>query len=91
MPPKKKRMGVNTRYGSIATFSCLYKPGAINFHICMRINGQVTKKAVKKDTFKYVKKVSCRAVNINLLSEPSSFTACANGSTKKPYIFSEKK
>ena len=51
MPPKKKRIGVNIKYGSMATFSCLYKPGAINFHICIRINGQVTKKAVKKDTF----------------------------------------
>ena len=29
----------------IANFSCLYKPGAMNFHICIKINGQVTKKA----------------------------------------------
>ena len=77
-------MGVNKRYGSMATFSCLYKPGAINFHICIRMNGQVTKKAVKKDTLIYVKKVSCNAVKISLLSDPSSFTAFANGSTKKP-------
>ena len=42
------------------------------------------KKAVKKDTLRYAKKVSCKAVNINLLSEPSSFTALANGSTRKP-------
>ena len=84
MPPKKKRIGVNIRYGSMATFSCLYKPGAINFHICIRIKGHVTKKAVKKDTLIYVKKVSCKAVKISLLSDPSSFTAWANGSTKKP-------
>ena len=44
-----------------------------------------------QETFLTYLKVSCRAVKINLLSEPSSFTACANGSTKKPYIFSEKK
>ena len=48
MPPKKKRIGVNIKYGSMATFSCLYKPGAINFHICINIKGHVTKKAVKK-------------------------------------------
>ena len=29
--------------------------------------GKVIKKAVKKDTFKYVKKVSCNAVKISLL------------------------
>ena len=75
----------------IANFSCLYKPGAMNFHICIKINGQVTKKAVKKETFKYVKKVSCNAVKINLLSDPSSLTALAKGSTKNPYIFSAKK
>ena len=77
MPPKKNSIGVKTKYGKIAVFSCLYKPGAINFHICIRINGHVTKKAVKKETFKYVRKVSCRAVKINLLSVPSFFTACA--------------
>ena len=31
----------------------------------------------KKDTFRYVKKVSCRAVNISLRCDPSSFTAFA--------------
>ena len=39
---------------------------------------------IKKETFKYVKNVSCKAVKINLLLEPSSLTAFANGSTKKP-------
>ena len=68
----------------MAIFSCLNNQGAINFHICININGQVTKKAVKKETFKYVKNVSCKAVNISLLLEPSSLTAFANGSTKKP-------
>ena len=43
-----------------------------------------SKKEAKKDTFTYVKKVSCRAVNINLRCDPSSFTAWAYGSTKKP-------
>ena len=42
----------------------------------------------KKATLKYVKKVSCKAVNINLLSMLSSFTAWAKGSTKNPYIYS---
>ena len=37
-----------------------------------------------QETFKYVKNVSCNAVNISLLSIPLSFTAAANGSTKKP-------
>ena len=36
-----------------------------------------TKKAAKKETFKYVRNVSWRAVNINLLFELSSFTAFA--------------
>ena len=39
----------------------------------------------KKATFRYVKKVSCKAVNINLLSLPLSLLASAYGSTKKPY------
>ena len=47
--------------------------------------------AAKKETFKYVKNVSCKAVKINLLSVPLSFTALAKGSTKKPYRCSEKK
>ena len=63
----------------------------MNFHICIKINGHVTKNAAKKDTFKYVKKVSWRAVKINLLSEPSFLTAFAKGSTKKPYKCSAKK
>ena len=84
MPPKKKRIGVAIKYGIIASFSCLYKPGAINFHIWIKINGLVRKKEAKKDTFRYVKKVSCRAVNINLRCDPSSFTTWAYGSTKKP-------
>ena len=63
----------------------------MNFHICIRINGHVTKKAVKKETFKYVKKVSCNAVKISLRSDPSSLTALAKGSTKNPYMFSAKK
>ena len=42
------------------------------------------KNAAKNETFKYVKKVSCKAVKINLLSVPLSFTALANGSTRKP-------
>ena len=33
MPPRKNSMGVKVKYGNIAFFSCLYKPGAINFHI----------------------------------------------------------
>ena len=45
----------------------------------------------KKDTFKYVKKVSCKAVKINLLFVESSFTAWAYGSTKKPYKCSANK
>ena len=53
--------------------------------------GHVTKNAAKKETFKYVKNVSCKAVKINLLSVPLSFTALAKGSTKKPYKCSEKK
>ena len=44
--------------------------------------------AAKKETFKYVKKVSCKAVNINLLFVSSFLTAVANGSTKNPYKFS---
>ena len=56
----------------------------MNFQICIKIKGHVIKKAAKNDTFKYVRKVSCNAVNISLLSVPSSFTAWANGSTKKP-------
>ena len=28
----------------------------MNFQICVRIKGQVTKKAVKKETLRYVKK-----------------------------------
>ena len=84
MPPKKNKIGVNIKYGIIANFSCLYRPGAINFHIWINIYGQVTKKAAKNATFIYVKNVSCNAVNINLLSRPLSFTAFANGSTKKP-------
>ena len=43
------------------------------------------------ETFRQVKKVSCNAVKINLLSDPSSLTALAKGSTKNPYIFSAKK
>ena len=38
----------------------------------------------KKETFKYVRNVSCKAVKINLLSVPLSFTALAKGSTRKP-------
>ena len=63
----------------------------MNFQICIKIKGQVTKKAVKKETFKYVKKVSCKAVKMSRLSDPSSFTAFAKGSTKKPYKCSAKK
>ena len=55
------------------------------------MKGQVTKNAAKKETFKYVKNVSCRAVKINLLLVPLSFTALAKGSTKKPKRCSEKK
>ena len=68
----------------IADFSCSYKPGATNFQICININGLVKKNAVKNETFKYVKKVSCNAVKINLLSTVSSLTAAAYGSTKNP-------
>ena len=35
------------------------------------------KKAAKKDTFIYVRKVSCKAVNISLLLISSFFTASA--------------
>ena len=48
------------------------------------MKGLVIKNAAKKETFKYVKKVSCKAVNINLLSIPSPFTASAYGLTKNP-------
>ena len=68
----------------MADFSWSYKPGAINFHIWISIKGLVIKKAAKKDTFKYVKKVSWSAVNINLLSIPSSLTASAYGLTRNP-------
>ena len=37
-----------------------------------------------QETFLTYLKVSWSAVKINLLSVPSSFTACAYGSTKKP-------
>jgi len=56
----------------------------MNFQIWINIYGLVTKKAAKKDTFKYVKNVSCSAVKINLLLTSSFFTACAYGSTRNP-------
>ena len=68
----------------IADFSCSYKPGAINFQIWIKIKGLVKKNAVKNETFKYVKKVSCNAVKINRLLTVSSLTAAAYGSTKNP-------
>ena len=48
--------------GKKAFFSCLYKPGAINFHICIAINGNEKNKAKKKAIFNSVKKASCKAV-----------------------------
>ena len=46
-------------------------------------------KAVKDDGSD--RRLIFTAVKINLLSEPSSFTALAKGSTKKPYKCSAKK
>ena len=70
----------------MADFSWSYKPGAINFQIWIKINGHEKKNAEKKASFRYVKNVSCRAVNINLRLLPSSLTAWAYGSTRKLYI-----
>ena len=44
--------------------------------------------AEKKATFKYVIKVSCKAVKISRLDVGSSFTASAYGLTKNAYIYS---
>ena len=47
----------------------------MNFQICKRIIGKEMKKAEKKASFNYVKKVSCKAVKIILLCIGSCFVA----------------
>ena len=79
MAPSKNKIGVAIKYGSKAFFSSLYRPGATNFHICVKIMGLPKKIAAKNATFKYVTKVSWRAVKISLLSRASFFTASAYG------------
>ena len=46
------RIGVKIKYGKNAFFSFWYKPGAINFQICVKNTGLVKNKAEKKATFK---------------------------------------
>ena len=54
----------------------------MNLYICISNTGLPKKIAAKNATFKYVIKVSCNAVKINLLDIESPFTALAYGSTK---------
>ena len=51
-PYSKFKVGVAIKYGSKAIFSFLYRPGAINFHICESIIGLPTNIAAKKASFK---------------------------------------
>ena len=56
------KIGVAIKNGKNACFSFLYSPGAINFQICIAINGNAKNKAKKKAIFNSVKKASCKAV-----------------------------
>ena len=61
-PPAKNKIGVAIKNGKNAFFSFLYKPGAINFQICIAINGNAKNKAKKNAILSSVKKASCKAV-----------------------------
>ena len=50
------------RKGKKAFFSCLYNPGAINFHIWIAIRGKAKNNAKKKAILSSVKNASCNAV-----------------------------
>ena len=52
MPPNKNKAGVAIKYGNKAIFSFLYKPGAINFHICVSIIGLPINIAAEKVNYK---------------------------------------
>ena len=65
-PPKKNKIGVAIRNGKNIIFSFLYKPGAINFHNWINNIGNVIVIEIKKATLTWVKKPSCKAVNIIL-------------------------
>ena len=58
----KNEKGELHKNGKKAFFSFLYKPGAINFQICIAINGNAKNKAKKNAILSSVKKASCNAV-----------------------------
>ena len=84
-PPAKNKIGVAIRNGKKAFFSFLYRPGAINFHIWIDINGKEKNKAKKKAILSSVKKASCNAVYI----KPCPFSVSnklTKGAAKKKII-----